>query len=103
MLISLRDLTCLLLFKPSVCVLVHGKNLSGSCLPDSPSYWEPNQPPFPSPRTLRQTLGVQEGREGASLLREAPGSGHLPLAFPPGQVPTGALGLPGLRGDSPVV
>lgn len=70
MLISLRDVTCLLLFKPCVCVHVHSKSLSGSCLPDSPSYWEPNQPPFPSPHTLRQTLPGQEGCgwEGAPLL-----------------------------------
>lgn len=60
--------------------------------------------PFPSPRTLRQTLSVQEGCgwEGASLLREGrPDPDPFPLPFPPGQVPPEALGLPGLRGGQP--
>lgn len=49
------------------------QSLSRSCLPDSPSYWEPNQPPFPSPHTLRQT-GLRLGRSFPARIR-TPSSG----------------------------
>lgn len=65
--ISLRDLTCLLLLEASVYVHVQPEPLR-SCLPDSPSYWEPNQPPFPPLHSQTNPACAGELRLGRSFL-----------------------------------
>lgn len=84
--------------------------LSGSCLPDSPSECrEPNQPRFPSPHTLTQTWACRRAAAGKELpcserrLDPKPSSGFPTWTGTPGGTGNGgaasAEGVTGYRWD----
>lgn len=91
LLISLQNLTRLCCSTRACVCMCADKNLYRSCFPDSPSDWQQNKLPFPSPHTLSAADKTWARRRAAdsTARKELPYPESCPdlALFSPGQVP----------------